>query len=96
MNQYIIINIKTKINSYNTNFYRNKREIEGEHYTHFSLILLDSINNVDKKYHPQIFLKECKYTIKKQKIMDTINEELKLNESDDAKYDDEYDYPFKC
>ena len=40
--------------------------------------------------------KECKYAVKKKKIMNTINEELRLDESDDDEYDDEYDYPFKC
>ena len=45
--------------------------------------MLDSILNVEKKYHPQIFLKECKYALKKKKIMNTINEELKLDEFDD-------------
>ena len=35
--------------------------------------------------------------MKKKKIMNAINEELKLNESDDDdKYDNEIDYPFKC
>ena len=38
--------------------------MEVEHCTCFSVIL-DSIANVDKKYHPQIFFKECKYVIKK-------------------------------
>ena len=62
-----------------------------------NIILLDSIVNGDKKYHPQIFLWiECKYAIKKKMIMNTINEELKLDESDDDKYDDKYVYPFKC
>ena len=61
-----------------------------------NIILLDSIVNGDKKYHPQILLKECKYAIKKKMIMNTINEELKLDESDDDKYDDKYVYPFKC
>ena len=42
--------------------------------------MLDSIVNIDKKYLPQIFLKECKYTIRKKKIMNTIKEELKLDE----------------
>ena len=32
---------------------------------------------------------------KKIKIMNTVNEELKLSESDDE-LDDKYDYPFKC
>ena len=30
-------------------------------------MLLDSIINVDKKYYPQIFLKEWKYAIEKKK-----------------------------
>ena len=72
--------IKAKINSSATNSHGNKTPIEGEHYTCFSVILLDSIVNVDKKYHPQIFLKECKYAVKMKKIMNTINEELKLDE----------------
>ena len=29
-------------------------------------------------------------------ILNAINEELKLDEPDDDKYDDEYVYPFKC
>ena len=35
--------IKAKINLYNKSFYGNKRPIEGEHYTWFSVIRLDSI-----------------------------------------------------
>ena len=59
--------------------------------------MLDSIVDVNKKYHPQIFLKECKYVIKKKKIMNRINEKLKSDESgNDDKYDSEYAYPFKC
>ena len=38
--------------------------------------------NIDKKYHPRIFLKECKYAFKKKKIMNTINKEWKLDKSD--------------
>ena len=33
---------------------------------------------------------------KEKKIMNAINEVLQLDESDDDKYDDEYDYPFRC
>ena len=89
--------ITAKINLYDRNFYGNKSTIQDEHSTCFSVILVDSTVSVDKKYHPQIFLKECKYAKKKKKIMNTINEELKLDESDDDdKYYDKYDYPFKC
>ena len=57
--------------------------------------MLDSVVNADKKYRPQIFLKECKYEIKNRKIMNTINKQLKLDKTDDDKYDDEYIYSFK-
>ena len=39
--------IKVKMNSYNTNIFK--------YYICFSVILLDSNVNVDKKYYPQIF-----------------------------------------
>ena len=32
-----------------------------------SLIILDSVNITNKKYHPQTFLEECKYEIKMKK-----------------------------
>ena len=48
-----------------------------------SVILLDSVINVDKIYYPQIILEECKYAVKKEKIINTINEELDLDESID-------------
>ena len=71
--------IKARTCLYNTNFYGKGTPIEGKHYTCFFVKLLDSIVNVDNKYHPRIILKECKYAIKTKKIMNAINEELKLN-----------------
>ena len=41
--------IKAKINLHDTNLCGNKTPIEGENYTCFTVILLDSIVNVDKK-----------------------------------------------
>ena len=50
--------------------------------------MLDSIFvNSNKEYHPQIFLEECKYTIKYRKIINTVTEDLELNESDDESYE---------
>ena len=49
-----------------------------------SVILLDSIFvNSNEEYYPQIFLEERKYVIKDRKTINTINEGLKLNQSDD-------------
>ena len=62
---------------------------ENECYTCLSVILLDSIIDVDKEYYPQVFLKECKYEEKK-KIMGKIKEELKLDKSG-SESDNEFD-----
>ena len=61
-----------------------------------SLILIDSIVfSADKKCYPQIFLEECKHAVKKTKIINIIDEELDLNESDDDGFD-ESDEDQKC
>ena len=80
--------IKTKIKIYHDkvykNFQNNKIPKDNEYCPCFLVILLDSIFvNSNKEHHPQIFLEECKYAIKDRKIINTINEDLKLNESDD-------------
>ena len=83
--------IKTKISLYSINFYDTKMLIENKRYFCLFVILLDSIfANLHKEYYSQIFLKECKYTVKNKKIMNNINEELELDESDDE-YDDSYE-----
>ena len=43
--------------------------------------------NSSKEYYPLIFLKECKYAIIDRKIVNTINEDLKLSQSDDESYE---------
>ena len=80
--------IKTRIKMYNdrvyTNFQHNKIPKGNEYCVCSSVIWLDSIFvNSNKEYYPQIFLEECKYAIKDRKIINTINEDLKSNESDD-------------
>ena len=37
---------------------------------------------VNKKYHPQIFLDECKYKVKNKKVENLINDDLELTSSD--------------
>ena len=80
--------IKTKIKIYNdkvyTNFQHNKMPKDNEYCACLSVILLDSIFvNSNKEYYPQIFLEQCKYAIKDRKIVNKINEGLKLSEFDD-------------
>ena len=80
--------IKTEIKTYNdwvyANFQHTKIPKDNEYCECLSLILLDSIFvNLNKKYYPQIFLEECKYAIKYKEILNTINKNLELSESDD-------------
>ena len=61
--------IKTKIKSYGNkvkiNFQGKKVPKQNASYKCLSLKKLDSVIRVNKKYHPQTFLEECKYIIKK-------------------------------
>ena len=56
---------------------------ENASYKCLSLIILDSVITVTKKYYPQILLEECKNEIKKTKMENLINDDLDLSSSDD-------------
>ena len=79
--------IKTKIKSYggkvNTNFQSKKIPKENASYKCLSLIMLDSVIRVSKKYYPQTLLEECKNKIEKTKMENLINDDLDLSSSDD-------------
>ena len=51
--------------------------------------MLDSVIKINKKYHPQTLLEECKYEIKKSKMENLINDDLDPSSSDES--DDETD-----
>ena len=79
--------IKTKIKTYgdrvNTNFQGQKVPKENATYKCISLIMLDSVIRVNKKYYPQT-LEACKYVIRKKKMENLINHDLNLSSSDDS------------
>ena len=79
--------IKTKIDIYdcnvNTNFQCKKVAKENASYKCQSLIMLDSVDKVKKKYFSQTLLEECKYEIKKTKMENLISDELEPSSSDD-------------
>ena len=80
--------IKTKIQIYgdrvNTNFQGKKVPKENGSYKCLSLIMLDSVIRVNKKYYPQTLLEECKYVMKKNKMENLINNDLNLSSSDES------------
>ena len=79
--------IKTKIKRYdnkvNTNFHENEIPKRDFSYKCLSLIMLDSFVKVGKKYYPQVFLEECKYVKRKNKMFNYINDHLEMTSSDE-------------
>ena len=57
---------------------------ENASYKCLSLIMLDSVIRVNKKYYPQTLLEECKYVIRKNKMENLINDDLYLSSSDES------------
>ena len=78
--------IKTKIKMYAgsliTNFRNKKMPKEKAPCKCLSIIMIDSVIRVNKKYYPQTSLEECKYIQEKIKIENYINEDLGDIESD--------------
>ena len=60
-----------------TNFLGNDTPKENMHYTCIACITIDSVMRIDKKNHPQVYLEECKYRVKKIQMSRFINTELK-------------------
>ena len=62
-------------------------------YTCIACVTIDSFLRIDKKNHPQNYLEECKYKVKKMQMSTLINTELKSDskssDSDSEKVDNE-------
>ena len=57
---------------------------ENMHYTCIACITIDSVMRIDKKNHPQVYLEECKYRVKKIQMSRFINTELKSDSDLDS------------
>ena len=77
--KYIKTKRKIYDNNVNTNFHGKKVPRENASYKCLSLIILDSVVKVKKKYYPQTLLEECKYEIKKTKMESFINDEFEVH-----------------
>ena len=73
--------IKAKLREFNgvikTNFLGDEVPKENEHYTYIGYITIDSVMRMEKKNYPQVYLEECKYKMKKIKMIKFIEDELK-------------------
>ena len=78
-----------------TNFLGNDMPKENMHYTCIACITIDSVMRIDKKNHPQVYLEECKYRVKKIQMSRFIKTELKSDsESSDLELDSKEESKF--
>ena len=66
------------------------------HYTCIACITIDSVMKMNKKSHPQVYLEECKYRVKKIKMSRFINTELKSDSDSDSELDSEEESKFNA
>ena len=91
--KYLIAKLKifNKINR--TTFNNNNIPIERNHYICIPAIDIDSVLKIDnKRAYPQAYLEQCKYKLKKRKIVNHIDDEIIDEDSDsDSDYNDTVD-----
>ena len=86
--KYILAKLKIFKKKNLTTFNNNIIPTEKNHYICIPAIHIDSVLKIDKKAYPQAYLEECKYKLKKRKIVSFIDSEII---DDDSDSDDGYD-----
>ena len=61
--------------------------MEKDHYICIPAIDIDSVLKIDKKAYAKAYLEECKYKLKKRKLVSFINYEIIDDDDDDDDYD---------
>ena len=87
------LNIFNKINrtTFNNNNNKNNIPMERNHYICIPAIDIDSVLKIDnKRAYPQAYLEQCKYKLKKRKIVNYIDDEI-IDEDSDSDYNDTVD-----
>ena len=80
--------LKAKVREFDgvikTNFLGNDTPKENMHYTCIDCKTIGCIMRMDNKNHPQIYLAECKYRIRKIQMYRFINTQLKSDSNSDS------------
>ena len=79
--KYILAKLKIYKKKNLTTFNNNIVSIEKNHYICIPAIDIDSVLKTDKKAYPQAYLEECKYKLKKRKLVSFIDSEI-IDDSD--------------
>ena len=90
--KYLVAKLK-KFNKINRTTFDNENNIsiERSHYICIPVIDVDSVLKIDnKRAYPQAYLEQCKYKLKKRKIVNYIDDEI-IGEDSDSDYNDTVD-----
>ena len=84
---YLVTKLKifNKINK--ATFTNNAIPMEKNNYICIPAIDIDSVLKIDKILYPQAYLEQCKYKLKRRKIVNYINDEI-IDENSDSDIDD--------
>ena len=91
--KYLVAKLKmfNRINRTTFNNNNNNTPIERNHYICIPAIDIDLVLKTDnKRAYPQAYLEQCKYKLKKRKIVNYINDEI-IDEDSDSDIDDAVD-----
>ena len=64
--------------------------MEKYHYICIPVIDIHSVLKIDKRVYPQAYLEQCKYKLKKRKIVNYVDDEI-IDEDSDSDIDDAID-----
>ena len=88
--KYLVAKLKI-FNRINRTTFNNNIPIERNHYICIPAIDIDSVLKIDnKRTYPQAYLEQCKYKLKKRKIVNYINDKI-IDEDSDSDIDDAID-----
>ena len=65
------------------------RPKEGSQFIGLSVILINCVFRTGKKYHPQVFLEECKLVFEQKKMPEYITDSIKISSDSDKEDSDE-------
>ena len=85
--KYLVAKLKIFNRINRTTFNNNNTPIERNHYICIPAIDIDSVLKIDnKRAYPQAYLEQCKYKLKKRKIVNYIDDEIidEYSDIDDA------------
>ena len=80
--KYIIAKFKIFNGINRTTFTNNIIFIEKNNYTCIAAIDIDSVLKIEKRAYPQVYLRQCKYKLRKRRAVNFIDDEIVDEDSD--------------